>query len=169
MPNDDHLYDPQTGSRLLTIKESAVYLGYHLFSVYRLVAQGVLTPYKKAGRTLLFLREEIDRFKVSNAWAAQKASIEKLPTAPEKPVSGLTAEVTVKATLMPAMAIYSRTIENFTWDQIPLIRADIDDELGNKPFNIEIKSPDGSRWSVSYDPPTWLEKGLKKIKKRLER
>lgn len=171
-PKENGLYDPQTGSRLLRIKEVAAHLGYHPFSVYRLVARGVLKPDQSAGRTLLFLKENIDRFRVSSASAAEKAPIERLQTVPDKPVSALTAKVKIELSLLPVISIPVISMEDFTWDQVPLIRAQVDNGYGNKRFEIEIKSPDGAAWTVTYEPPappTLLEKGFKKLKKKLER
>lgn len=161
-----NLYDPQTGARLLTVKEAAEYLNYHPFSIYRLVMQGVLTAHRRAGKTLLFIKEELDRFKLNNAWAAAKASLEKPSTPPEHAPPHLTADIKVYHGLGPMFPSYVESIENFTWEQIPLIRARVDSKYGNKPFDTQIKSPDGGIWTVSYEPPTWIEKLTKKLKKR---
>jgi hypothetical protein len=164
-----NLYDPHAGTKLLTVKESAEHLNYHPFSIYRLVMQGVLKPYRKAGKTLLFLIEDLDRFRLSSSWAARKASVEKPPVPPHQPPSVLTAKIKIDFGLGLMFQSHFEPIENFTWDQIPLVRARVDSKYGNKPFNIEIKSPDGGLWTVSYEPPTWLEKLAKKLKKGLKK
>ncbi|MBI4524055.1 MAG: helix-turn-helix domain-containing protein [Deltaproteobacteria bacterium] len=164
-----HLYDPITGEKLLTAEEAAVYLDYHRVSIRRLVSQGVLRPYKRAGNTLLFLKADLDRFKLTNAWAARKASVEIPPVAPQKPPSNLEAAVKLDLGLGPIFGKALEPIKNFTWDQIPLIRAEVDSKHGNIPFEVEIKSPDGGLWIVSYEPPTWFERLAKNFKKKRSR
>src|SRR5215813_5702695 len=79
-PRTPCLYDPDSGSRLYTVKEAAAYLGYHRHSVYRLLLQGDLRPHRQAGKLLLFLKEDLDRYQHRNAWAARKAALQPSPT-----------------------------------------------------------------------------------------
>ena len=83
LKTDSPFYDHDTGTRLFTIQQAAEYLHYHPYSVYRLVVQKSLKPYRKAGRTLLFLKEELDRYRAGNAWASQKATFSTLDLPPE--------------------------------------------------------------------------------------
>jgi excisionase family DNA binding protein len=164
--NTKHLYDPDTGAKLLTVREAAEYLSYHPFSLYRLVMQGALKPHRKAGRSLLFLKEELDRFKLTNAWAARKASLEKPSDRPEEPTPDLTADVEFDGIVLPVLSHKVESIAHFTWDKIPLIRAMVDRKYGDRRFAIKVKSPDGGLWTVSYEPPTWIEKIKRKLKKK---
>lgn len=161
-----HLYDPTTGETLLTAEEAAGYLNYHRVSIRRLVSQDMLKPYKRAGNTLLFLKADLDRFKLTNAWAARKASVERPQITPQEPPLNLEATVKLDLGLGSIFRKPLEPIKNFNWDQIPLIRAEVDSKHGNIPFEIEIKSPDGGLWTVSYDPPTWAQEVFKKLKKR---
>ncbi len=159
------LYDPQTGSKLLTLKEAAVYLNYHNFSVYRLVSQGILKP-QKIGRTLLFLKADLDRYKVSNEWAARKASIEHEPEAAETEQT-LNIKATIKVDLgFGFLYGQDESIDNFSWQDIPLIRARLTEKYGDimKTFEITVNTPDGWIWHISIEPPTILEKLWKKLK-----
>lgn len=159
------LYDPQTGSKLLTLKEAAGYLNYHHFSVYRLVSQGVFKP-QKVGRTLLFLQADLDRYKVSNEWAARKASIEHDPKAAEAN-QPLNMKATIKIDLGMGLLYGPEAFKNdFSWQDVPLIRADLTERYGNKmkAFEIRVENPDGWTWSISIEPPTILEKLWNKIK-----
>lgn len=164
-----HLYDPITGETLLTAEEAAGYLNYHRVSIRRLVSQDVLKPYKRAGNTLLFLKAHLDRFKLTNAWAARKASVERPPVTPDEPPSNLEATVLLDLGLGTMFGHVYKTIKNFTWDQIPLMRAEANSKHGDIPLKIEIKSPDGGLWIVSYEPPTWLRRVFKKLKKGRKR
>jgi len=148
------LYDPQTGGKLLTLKEAAAYLDYNPYSVYRLVSQGVLKPQKVGGKTLVFLLEELDRYRTTNEWAARKASIKHQPELDrEKLPSTMTA--TVEFDVRPRFLVTSKKehIENFSWEQIPLIRADLDKRYGKKllSFEITVNSPDGWIWRINPD------------------
>lgn len=163
--NLEHLYDPVTGEKLLTAEEAAVYLNYHRVSIRRLVSQGALKPYKRAGNALLFLKADLDRLKLTSAWAARKASIERPPVTPQEPPSNLEATVMVDLAFGPMFRHAEEQIQNFTWDQIPLIRAKVNSKYGDRSFEIKIESPDGSLWTVGYEPPTWLERVFKKLKK----
>ena len=160
----DRFYDPETGSRLLTTKEAAVCLSYHPYSVYRLVLQGALRPHRKAGKTLLFLTEDLARYKASHAWAARKGDQVPLATPSSAPPSHLTATVSVNVgfeLLRPHVV----TISDFTWDQVPLIHARTQEQYGQRPSTIEVKGPDGGTWSIDYEPPTWLAQIKQKIQR----
>ncbi len=93
LKTDSPFYDHDTGTRLFTIRQAAEYLHYHPYSVYRLVVQKSLKPYRKAGRTLLFLKEELDRYRAGNAWASQKATFSALADAPKHLPAKMSATV----------------------------------------------------------------------------
>lgn len=165
------LYDPQTGSMLLTLKEAANYLAYNPFSVYRLVSQGVLRPQKIGGKTLVFFQEELDRYRVSNEWAARKASITHKPELSKKELpEKMTAVLSIDLGLGP-MFPHREEIEDFSWDKIPLIRADLTEKHKGKmkTLLITVNNPDGWTWNIQLLPPTVFEKLGHKIKNFLKR
>lgn len=159
------LYDPDTGARLLTCKEAADYLDYHTFSIYRLLLQGDLRAHRRLGRSRLFLREELDRYKLSNKWAARKASIAAPVDRPQVPPAQLQATVHVDLG-NPLLLHESGVIEQFAWDQVPRIHARSQEQYGQRPAEIRIQGPDGGTWRVTYEPPTWLEQMKQKVRKR---
>lgn len=158
------LYDPSTGTQLLTSNQAAEYLDYHVVSIRRLVGDGTLKPAKKAGKTLLFQREDLDRFRATSAWASRKAAIERPLNPPQQPPDRLEATIRLDFGLGSVLRQPMEPIMDFSWNQVPLIRAEIDNKYGNVPFEIEVKSPEGGLWSVSYEPPTWVERAWKKLK-----
>lgn len=165
------LYDSQTGAKLLTLKEAAKYLNYHPFSVYRLVSQGVLKPQRVGDRVLVFLEEDLDRYRASNEWAARKASIKHNPEAAKEDLPlTMTADVTVDLGFAPVW-VKDEHIDDFSWQEIPLIKADLDERYGKKVqgFSIKVESPDGWKWHISAEPPTPVEKLVKKVKQSLKR
>lgn len=160
------LYDPQTGSKLLTLKEAAKYLDYHPYSVYRLVSQGVLKPQKIGGKNHLFLPEELDRYKLNNEWAARKAAIKHESEAVETK-QPLNMKATINIDLGQGFLYgHSAAKEDFSWQDVPLIRAELTEKYGSmmKAFEITVNNPDGWIWHISIEPPTILEKLWKKIK-----
>lgn len=161
------LFDPQTGSRMMTLQESADYLNYHPISLFRPMKEGILKPRSRAGKTLLFMQEDLDRFRLTSTWAARKSTIKKPLETPEKPVAKLEAAISLN--MGSSYDHCLDPIKNFTWDQVPLIRARINNKYGNIPFDIEVKSPDGGLWSVEYQPPTWIEKLGKTVAKFFKR
>lgn len=163
-PTPDRFYDPDTGSRLLTTKEAAVCLSYHPYSVYRLVLQGALRPHRKAGKTLLFLTEDLTRYKASHAWTARKGAQAHLATPAPAPPLHLTATVAINVGF-DLLRHHVLTISNFTWDQVPLIHARTQEQFGQRPSTIEVKGPDGGTWSIDYEPPTWLAQIKHKIQR----
>ena len=164
----DNFYDHETGSRLLTAKEVARYLKYHRYSVYRLIVQGQLCPRRKAGKTLLFLKEDLDRYKATNAWAARKAHAAVLHEEIPPPPARLTAKVSISLGF-DLLQQETETVAAFTWDQIPLIHARTQERYGERPSTITVNGPDGGTWRVTYEPPTWLARAkhvYRKFKKR---
>ena len=168
LKTDSPFYDHDTGTRLFTIRQAAEYLHYHPYSVYRLVVQKSLKPYRKAGRTLLFLREELDRYRAGNAWASQKASFSALANAPKRlpPKMSATVYLTGGFELLPQKV---DSLPSFSWEMIPLIHARIQEQYGRRPSTIEVLSPEGGTWTILYEPPTWLAKAKELVEGRRRR
>ena len=144
-----NLFDSMTGAKLLTANEAATYLQYHPVSIRRLVSRKDLRPHTRAGKTLLFLREELERFKMENPWASRKAKIRIFPNPPPTPYPNKVMQAVVTLKSRGKERAFSR-IKVFHWEDIPLIRSRIDQKHGNVPFRISIQSPDGAGWELSY-------------------
>ncbi len=159
------LYDPTIGSNLLTTAQAAEYLKFNIFSIRRLASQKALKSYNNAGKkALLFRREDLDRYRLQNAWARKKAGIEK-PTeqpAPPPPAT-LEAEIHVDLGFGIGFMHHFGTRKDFSWEQIPLIKAEIDNKHGGRPFTIGVESPDGGSWLIEYNPPPLLQRLFKKL------
>jgi excisionase family DNA binding protein len=168
MKKPDIFYDHQTGSRLFTAKQAAAYLNYHPVSIARLVMQGTLRPYRRAGRTLLFLKEALDQYQARNAWAARKMSMEPLAEAPPLPPTALTATVSVNLGFELLWQEVER-VPDFRWEQIPLLRARSQEQYGERPTKLVVQGPDGGTWTITYEPPTWISRMLKTFTKRKDR
>jgi excisionase family DNA binding protein len=168
LKTDSPFYDHSTGTRLFTIRQAAEYLHYHPYSVYRLVVQKSLKPYRKAGRTLLFLKEELDRYRAGNPWASQKATFSALVDAPKRLPAKMSATVYLSAgfELLPRKI---ETLSSFSWEMLPLIHARIQERYGKRPSKIEVLSPEGGTWTILYEPPTWLAQAKELVKGRRRR
>ncbi len=130
------MFDPDSGAMLLTAEEAARYLHYHPVSIRRLVLKGRLRPNYRVGRALLFLRDELDRFKRGGA-----------ALVPESAPQG-TMRATVSLRRKGKESVLSR-LETFRWEDVPGIRA----KHGDAPFLISVESPDGSGYELSFHPP----------------
>lgn len=145
------LADPDSGAKLLTSAEAGRYLKYHPGSLRRLVSSGDLRPQMKVGRVLLFLREELDRFKYGSAWASRKSGIKSLPNPPPKPSSREHMAAIVTVTLDGRDKAFKR-LKIFRWEDIPTIRSQVDTRYGKVSFCITIEPPDGCAYEVRFHP-----------------
>lgn len=148
---------------MLDVKQAADYLDYNALSIHRLLKQNILRCHRMAGKTILILREDLDRYKRQNAWAARKAKLAMPEQTPPTPPECLEADVFVDLPL-GVVALKLDSIKEFSWDMIPQIRARIDHQHGNIPFDIAVASPDGGTWKVEYQPPSWLGKMIKRVR-----
>ena len=112
----------------------------------------------------MFLKTELERFKSSNAWAARKAEIMRIKDLPPPPPSQLSAKVRLELPLISPFSAPIETIDDFTWNELPHIRARIHQVHGDVAFVVEVSGPDGASWSIDYQPPTVFEKLWKRIK-----
>jgi hypothetical protein len=154
MPNPKKartMFAPESGAMLLTAEESARYLHYHPVSIRRLVVKGQLRPCYRVGRALLFLQEELDRFKRTSAAAVTKGDAKPVrglaATAP--PPEGLRAVVVVRA--QGRETVFSRP-QAFRWDDVPAIRAKVRSKHGDAAFFIAVAAPDGSGFELAFHP-----------------
>lgn len=144
------MFDPDSGAMLLTAEEAARYLHYHPVSIRRLVLKGRLRPNYRVGRALLFLRDELDRFKRGGA-----------PLAPGSTPQG-TMRATVSLRHKGKESVLNR-LETFRLEDVPGIRAQIRAKHGDVPFLISAESPDGSSYELSFHPPRGRSNSILKI------
>jgi excisionase family DNA binding protein len=88
--------DTDSGTKLLSSAEAAEYLGYHPVSIRRLVSRGDLRPHTKVGKSLLFLRAELDVFRMGNAWARNKITDKEIRESESMEISHMDAPIDLK-------------------------------------------------------------------------
>lgn len=147
----DYLSDPLSGASLLTAGEAAHYLNYHPVSIRRLVSLGDLRPYKKVGRALLFMREEVERFKYASPWARGKAGVEPRTGPAPLPSTRQSLRAVVTVTAGGRARVFKR-LKAFGWQDIPALRAQVDARHGRVPFCITVELPDGSGCELRFHP-----------------
>lgn len=145
------LADPESGAKLLSAAQAARYLDYHPVSIRRLVVRGDLKPHSKVGHAFLFQREELDRFKYSNAWASKKAGITFLPNPPPMPTTGRALRAVVTVTKGRKEKLYKR-LNVFHWEDIPSLRSQVDSKFGKVRFTITVQLPDGCGFELKFLP-----------------
>jgi hypothetical protein len=57
-------------------------------------------------------------------------------------------------------------VPDFRWEQTPLLRARSQEQYGERPTKIVVHGPDGGTWTITYEPPTWINRLLKTLTKR---
>ncbi len=149
----EELYDVTTGARLYTVREAARILGYHPFSVYRLVCRGMLRHRRLGPKTLLFAREDLLRYQEQ---ARRDPPTRGKPSQAPAAAPALTAEVQVA---LGSQGTYEAVDEGpqqqFRWENIPLIRARMDSRFGKrlKGLRISVRGREGEAWKVIYSAP----------------
>lgn len=145
------VYDEESGAKLFSAEEAARYLKYHPVSFRRLVSRGDIHPHTKVGIALLFLREELDRFKYESPWASKKARVRFIPNPPPMPTTKKDMMAVVTVEVERRNRLFKR-LSAFHWDEIPAIRAAVDRRFGKVPFHITIESPDGCGFELNFHP-----------------
>lgn len=145
------LADPESGAKLLTSAEAGRYLKYHPGSLRRLVSSGDLRPQMKVGRVLLFLREELDRFKYGSAWASRKSGIKSPPNPPAAPSARQTMTAVVTVTVNGRDKVF-KNLKAFHWEDVPTIRSQVDTRYGKTGFHITVEPPDGCAYVIRFHP-----------------
>lgn len=146
--NRGELYDATTGTRLYTVREAARILGFHPFSVYRLVWLGKLRHRRLGPKTLLFSREDLVRYRESLERARRGRPTPRLDSAEPQ----LTAQVHVD---LGGPGLDAGPWRQFRWESIPLIRARMDSQYGGKlkGLRISVRGREGEAWKVVYKAP----------------
>ncbi len=142
-------YDPESGAELLSTTQAARFLNYHAMSILRLASRGTLRPHSRAGKSLLFLRTELEQFIDSSAWASRKAGARFLPNPPPQPHAVDKPEAVVTSPGGKRPRVFEK-IAAFNWSDIPKIRAWMNKFHKKTPFRITIQMPDGSGWQMDF-------------------
>lgn len=145
----EELYDATTGARLYTVREAARLLGYHPFSIYRLVCLGKLRHRRLGPKTLLFSREDLIRYRERSArWRRGRPAPIVDSLAPL-----MTAQVAVD--LGRGGLGGEGAWRQFRWESIPLIRAKLDSQYGRKlkGLRISVRGREGEAWKLVYQAP----------------
>lgn len=147
----DILYEPGTGAELFTSREAARFLNYHPVAFRRLVSTGKIHVHSRTGNYPLFLREELEKYQVTNKWAGKKAGLKGKPGAANPPSakSGVLAIVTANHNKKDAAV---EQISDFKWADMPAICARVSAKYGKIPFQITLELPDGSGFTIVFHP-----------------
>ncbi|MBI4349468.1 MAG: helix-turn-helix domain-containing protein [Elusimicrobia bacterium] len=143
----EELYDAESGVRLYTVREAARVLGYHPFSIYRLVWLGKLRHRRLGPKTLLFSREDLLRYQESLRQAKRGKPLPKQDSS-EPPLS---AQVGIDL----GGGLDAGPWSQFRWESVPLIRARMDSRHGKrlKGLQISVRGREGEAWKVIYRKP----------------
>lgn len=143
------VFAPESGAKLLTVKDAAKYLKYDPVSIRRLVGRGDLQPHSRVGNSLLFLQEELERFRCASLWAQKKTKLRYLPNPPPLPTTDSELQAVVTVDVKQKTVIFKR-LNVFHWEDISAIRAQVDAKYGKKPFQITVKVPDGCGYEIRF-------------------
>ncbi|OQA07484.1 MAG: hypothetical protein BWY65_01859 [Firmicutes bacterium ADurb.Bin373] len=147
------VYDKNTGMELFTSKEAARFLHYHPVAFRHLVSTGKIRVHSRAGNYPLFIREELEKYQLTNKWAGKKAKIKTLPNPPPAPTGkkGILAVVTAS---YKKKDVVLEKLNNFKWDDVPAIRAKVASKHGRIPFQINLELPDGTAFTINFHTST---------------
>lgn len=147
----DVLYETGTGAELFTSREAARFLDYHPVAFRRLVSTGKIHVHSRTGNYPLFLREELEKYQVTNKWAGKKARLKGKPGAAPSSIgkTGILAVVTANHNKKDLVV---EELSDFKWEDVPAIRARVAAKYGKIPFQITIKLPDGAGFTIIFHP-----------------
>lgn len=149
----DILYEPGTGAELFTSREAARFLNYHPVAFRRLVSTGKIHVHSRTGNYPLFLREELEKYQLTNKWAGKKAKLKGKPDPAHAPTAkdGVLAIVTASHNKKSVLA---EKISDFKWADMPAICARVAAKYGEIPFQITLELPDGAGFTIVFRPST---------------
>lgn len=139
------LYEKGTGAELFTSREAARFLDYHPVAFRNLVSKGKIRVHSRTGNYPLFLREELEKYQLTNKWAGRKAKVK--PTA--VPINKIRAVVTAAHGKREVI----EELNDFKWADLPAIRARTIASRGRIHFQITVELPDGTGCSILFSPP----------------
>lgn len=157
------LYDPITGERLMTVEGARVFLNYeNQDSIRRLACEDKIPSRKTADKILLFRKHDLEIYQKENRWAAAKAKLPRNAPVDEKFTTRLYAKIMVD--FGTGYETQWETDDSFSMEKSTEIRARLNSEYSKDlNFTINVKTPDGSSWTIIYRKPTWLENWWKKV------
>ena len=146
------LCDAATGAPLYTLREAAGLLGFHPFSVYRLVCLGKIGHRRLGPKTLLFSREDLVNYRERSREKPRKGR----PMTRVAPRASSALSAVVEVQLEGGRQVARRAPwRQFRWEHIPLIRARLGSRYGGrlKGLRISVRAGEGDEWKVLYRAP----------------
>jgi hypothetical protein len=147
----DVLYEKGTGLELFTSREAARFLDYHPVAFRHLVSIGKVHVHSRTGNYPLFLREELEKYQITNKWAGKKAKSKAKPGQPPAHTGNKGTPAVVTATHRKK-AVVVENLSDFKWEDVPGIRAKIAAKYGKVPFQIALELPDGAGFTIVFHP-----------------
>lgn len=161
----DILYEKGTGSELFTSREAARFLDYHPVAFRRLVSTGKVRMYSRTGNYPLFLREELEKYQITNKWAGKKAMLKARPAQP--PASTGNKGILAVVTASPKRKeIIVENLAGFKWEDVLAIRARVAAKYGKIPFRITLELPDGTGFTILFHTSAAKAEARKKLPNR---
>ena len=146
----DVLFEPGTGAELFTSREAARFLDYHPVAFRHLVSKGKIHIHTRTGNYPLFLREELEKYQVTNKWAEKKARLKGKPSAAPAP-TGKTGILAVVTASHNKKDVVVEKLSNFKWEDVPAILARAA-KHGKIPLQITLKLPNGAGFTIIFHP-----------------
>ncbi len=149
----DILYETGTGLELFTSRGAARFLDYNPAAFRRLASQGKIPVHSRTGNYPLFLRQELEKYQTTNKWAGKKAKLKAKPAQTPIPTTdkGILAAVTAHH---KRKEITIESLTDFKWEDVPAICAKVAAKHGKIPFQIALKLPDGTGFTIVFKPST---------------
>lgn len=147
----DILFEKGTGLELFTSREAARFLDYHPVAFRHLVSKGKIPIHSRTGNYPLFLKLELEKYQTTNKWAGKKANLKAKPAQSSAPTTdkGILAAVTAHH---KRKEITIETLIDFKWEDVPGISARVAAKYGKIPFQIALKLPDGTGFTIVFKP-----------------
>lgn len=159
------VYEKGTGVELFTSKEAARFLHYHPVAFRHLVSTGKIHAHSRTGNYPLFLREELEAYQHRNKWAGKKAKLKALPNPPPAPTGNKKMLAVVTASYKRKEIVLEK-LTDFTWEDMPAIRARVSSKLGKIPFQITLELPDGTGFTILFHTSSMEAEAYRKLPNR---
>jgi excisionase family DNA binding protein len=157
-------YDPRIDSDIFTTEQAAEYLGFTYKYMRQVLCTENIPSYDSAGKTRLFLKAALDAYK------ARKSNDSELKAQVAARPDKLKAKVWVDIPLTKMLKHKQPELKDFTWEELPKLRARIKDEYGEDlDFTVKVSNPEGGNWDIRYHPASPLENTIKKVAEKFKR
>jgi hypothetical protein len=133
------LTETRTEEELVTVQEAARILSFHPLSIHRLVGRRVLRPSARAGRALLFRRQDIDRYVILRSGRRGASA---------RPETIASATISVKSADGRRVV---RRLKGFVWSEVPTIHKKIEKTYGDCSLTVRVQSRYGI-WHLRHHP-----------------